>query len=55
MRGGSEWVTSSSRELVGHFSSLTDAKIAAADYDEGYGVANTHEQGIEGGWSVSGG
>jgi hypothetical protein len=49
MRCGSEWVTSSSRGLVGHFGSLTDAKIAAADYDEGYGVANAREQGIEGG------
>jgi hypothetical protein len=27
MRSGSEWVTSSSRGLVGHFGSLTDAKL----------------------------
>ena len=55
MRSGSEWVTSSSRGLVGHFGLLTDAKTAAADCDEGYGVANAREQGIEGGWSASGG
>jgi hypothetical protein len=55
MRSGSEWVTSSSRGLVGHFGSLTDAKIAAADHDEGFGVANAREQGIEGGWGVCGG
>jgi hypothetical protein len=43
MRSGSEWVTLSGRGLVGHFGSLTDAKIAAADYDEGYGVASARE------------